>query len=304
MSRKHTIEEVQSLFHSEGYTLLSTEYFGNKCLLEVRCPKGHLVKIRYGDFRTGHRCPVCYGTPRHTLEYISQSFLEEGYTLLSTTYVNCKLPIKYLCPKGHQHTTTFGAWRNGRRCPTCRDIRRLGSNNGNWKGGCVEGTSYDTYAERLSIAESVHAVYVDGFKMLGVECAYCGKVFVPGRESVLSRLRSLDGKSSGECRFYCSNQCKRECPIYGRRKHLKGHKFYRSREVQPELRRLVFARDLWTCQSCKAQDVPLHCHHIDPVNTNPIESADIDNCVTLCAACHLKIHQKSGCKYNELKCKE
>jgi len=49
-------------------------------------------------------------------------------------------------------------------------------------------------------------------------------------------------------------------------------------------------------------EVQIHCHHITGVKQNPIESADIDNCITLCKNCHKEVHQQDGCKYYELKC--
>ena len=36
----------------------------------------------------------------------------------------------------------------------------------------------------------------------------------------------------------------------------------------------------------------------------PLLSADIDNCITLCYDCHKKVHQKDGCKYPQLKLEE
>ena len=34
----------------------------------------------------------------------------------------------------------------------------------------------------------------------------------------------------------------------------------------------------------------------------PLESADIDMCITVCRDCHIKIHQKPGCTYAEMRC--
>ncbi|MFW6002463.1 MAG: HNH endonuclease [archaeon] len=68
---------------------------------------------------------------------------------------------------------------------------------------------------------------------------------------------------------------------------------------------MVFERDNYTCQKClmTKNDISIHCHHIWPLNENPVESADIDTCITLCKDCHKRIHMKvAGCKYNELKC--
>ena len=46
----------------------------------------------------------------------------------------------------------------------------------------------------------------------------------------------------------------------------------------------------------------MYAHHIDPVINNPIESADIDNGITLCRYCHKKIHDSKGCSLKDLKC--
>jgi len=75
---------------------------------------------------------------------------------------------------------------------------------------------------------------------------------------------------------------KNACPIFRMRRFPKGFYLGTSREVQPELRQLVLKRDNYTCQKCDKCNVELHCHHITGVEQNPIESADVDNCITLC----------------------
>jgi 5-methylcytosine-specific restriction endonuclease McrA len=63
---------------------------------------------------------------------------------------------------------------------------------------------------------------------------------------------------------------------------------------------MVLERDGHQCIKCGSKE-GLQCHHIDPVATNPIESADLDNCVTLCMECHREVHQKDGCRYGQLR---
>jgi len=36
----------------------------------------------------------------------------------------------------------------------------------------------------------------------------------------------------------------------------------------------------------------------------PLLSADIDNCITLCYTCHKKVHQKDGCRLGQLRMEE
>jgi hypothetical protein len=144
---------------------------------------------------------------------------------------------------------------------------------------------------------------------LEVECTYCGKWFVPRRIDVTSRIRSLEGKIAGECRLYCSDNCKHECPIYYRVlfSAVETDDNNLSREVQPQLRQIVFERDNYTCQKCRKTkdelEVGLHCHHIEGIRWEPLESADIDKCTTYCKQCHEETHKKDGCTYDDMKCK-
>ena len=81
-----------------------------------------------------------------------------------------------------------------------------------------------------------------------------------------------------------------------------GFKTDTSREVQPHLRKLVLERDDWTCQKCGNGDKELHCHHMTGIEINPIESADMDNCITFCVDCHHEVHRLSYCNMRREKC--
>lgn len=60
----------------------------------------------------------------------------------------------------------------------------------------------------------------------------------------------INGKTNKEFNMYCSQECKDICPIYGQHYYPKYSKPYLDREVQPELRQLVFERDNYICQKC------------------------------------------------------
>jgi len=95
--------------------------------------------------------------------------------------------------------------------------------------------------------------------------------------------------------------CKGNCPVYN--KHWTSFidiNAVSGRELQPELRQMVFERDEYTCQRCGQVGGKLNSHHIDPVKNNPIESADVDNCITFCIDCHKLAHKDDGCKYSDL----
>jgi 5-methylcytosine-specific restriction endonuclease McrA len=86
--------------------------------------------------------------------------------------------------------------------------------------------------------------------------------------------------------------------------HLKPQEL--NREVQPELRQMVFLRDNYTCFKCNTHQDQLckglHCHHIEGVRWNPLESADADQCKTVCETCHIEIHKQPDCGYRDMRC--
>jgi len=184
-------------------------------------------------------------------------------------------------------------------------ICQQGKGNNNWKGGYAKNNipTYDQYKEKLFLLSNIRRNKNDK-NILEVKCTYCGKWFIPKNTEVHERIRSVE--YFGDTELYCSQQCKIECPTYGQQKYPKGFKPSTSREVQPELRQMRFELDNYTCQKCgKHQDdldVGLHCHHIEGIRWEPLESADLDKVITLCKICHIEVHKKEGCGYHDMKC--
>jgi len=160
---------------------------------------------------------------------------------------------------------------------------------------------YDTYKNQLTIEEeptlSADSVFLE------CRCKYCGDYFIPTSRSVIRRVQSIKGIKEGDNNLYCSDNCKKSCGTYNQKFFPKNFKVNTSREVQPQLRKMVLALDNYTCQICgnTKEDAQLHCHHTEGVEINPIESADIDKCITLCKKCHNKTHK--NCDMKRKKCK-
>lgn len=190
-----------------------------------------------------------------------------------------------------------------------RRASSLMENNPAWKGGYSLNNipTYDSYADKISYADKTKRNDKDS-NILDVSCSYCGKWFIPSLGDVISRVRCLNGTMQGESRLYCSIKCKNECPIFNKKIYPDGFKISSSREVQPELRQMRFKIDNYTCQRCgKHQDEldsGLHCHHIEGIRWEPLESADLDKVITLCKDCHKEVHKIEGCGYNDMKCKK
>jgi hypothetical protein len=188
-----------------------------------------------------------------------------------------------------------------------------GEKHPNWKGGVTKNNLplYDTYASKLEWAEEVRRNTKDP-NILEARCTYCGRWFIPTTIHVYNRIQCINGNIlyKGEQRFYCSKACKKACPIYSKSpEQLMKEDAVRvgrlqwlelNREVQPELRQMVLKRDGYKCINCGSEG-PLHCHHVLPVAAEPLLSADIDNCITLCENCHRKAHKQDGCKYGQLR---
>jgi hypothetical protein len=175
--------------------------------------------------------------------------------------------------------------------------------------------TYDTYASQLEWVEKVRRNKQDP-NILEVQCFKCGKWYVPNLNNVGARIRHLinNKKYTSESLFYCSDKCRNSCSVYyksvnsimkedavraGRLSWLELE-----REVQPELRQMVLERDSYKCVKCDNNIEELQCHHIMPVNIEPLLSADIDNCITLCKDCHIKVHKQDGCRYGQLRIRE
>jgi len=188
---------------------------------------------------------------------------------------------------------------------------RIGKKNSNWRGGYSSKNipKYDLYAPQIEWCEEVRRNKKDP-NVLEVRCYKCKEWFAPSLISVYCRIKAINKQLGGEQHFYCSDGCKNSCSIYWKTpKQIMKEDAIRAgrlqwlqleREVQPELRKLVIDIYGYQCVKCGSTEKGLHCHHIYPASTDPIESADIDNCMMVCIDCHHEIHKKDGCKLGQL----
>lgn len=117
---KYTYEEVKEHIESFGYKLLSKEYKNNKKHLEMMCPKGHKILMKFSHFKRGKRCAKCRGLKRYTIEEVREYIEENNYKLISEEYINEKEKLRFICDKGHEYNASFECFKRGQRCPICR----------------------------------------------------------------------------------------------------------------------------------------------------------------------------------------
>ncbi len=296
MLKKYTIEEIRLKFEKEEYKLLSKKYINNKQKLEYICPEGHKGSITYNHFQRGTRCAECAGNKKKIIGEIKPKFEKEGYILLSKEYRGANYKLEYICSKGHKGSISWSSFQQGKRCNKCKIEAQSGENNNNWKGGVkkLNIPLYNTYAHKISWCEEVRGD-PENQDYLQVKCteSSCRKWFTPTILQVCGRISAVNSIGGGN--FYCSEGCKQNCSIYGRIKYPKGFKHNYNREVQPELRELVLKRDNFECQRCGSKE-KLQAHHYESIYSNPIMSADLDNCIILCKKCHKLAHKDIGCR--------
>ncbi len=303
MGRRKTEEEFivdAWCKHGDKYNYKLVDYIHSKVKIKIICsvhgvfdqiPNSHLRGFGCSDCkRVNHIKNITHDKDT----FINQSIIKHNgkYDYSLVEYKGCRNKVSIICPVHgvfeqvpHYHT-------QGNGCQIC-------------SGKGLDGyTSYDTYQSQLQPYGVDCRRSPDDENVLEVKCVYCGKWHKPERGRVFDRVRSINGGFAGDNHMYCSNGCKDSCPIFNRSRYPKGHgKQGTSREVQPQLRKLVLERDNWTCQKCENDD-ELHCHHYEGVEINPIESADVDNCITLCRKCHNETHQQDGCRMVDFKRKK
>lgn len=169
------------------------------------------------------------------------------------------------------------------------------SNRKNYSNGYA---NYLTYKDQLTLEEAPNSCG----DLLEVKCANCREYFKPKQMHVNKRIQCLKGNYNGESRLYCSESCKSNCSIYNKQGIMDYTTYVDRRPLQNQWSKLVKERDDNTCQICGVKENIIIAHHIEPVSQNPIESADIDNGITLCKTCDKKVHQLPGCTYHDLRC--
>lgn len=168
MGKKLTYEYVKEYVESFGYELLSKEYINIGTKLLLKCPKGHLYKVNFRDFKfSENRCMKCHNEKRgkclaHTYEYVKEYIESYEYKLLSTEYKNGTEKICVECPCGNQYFVSFDKFKQGRRCPKCANKLRNDSKK----------LTYDYIKEYIESFNHklLSTEYINNKKKLKIEC--------------------------------------------------------------------------------------------------------------------------------------
>ena len=125
--------DIQALFQTYNYTLLSTEYVNAKTKLEYICNK-HTDKasqfVTYNNLKNGYGCKYCgrekcAESRRLSFEDAKAIFANHDMELLEQPYTNTSVPMAYICKNhlevGVQYMTTSNAYKQ--HCPFCNVVK-------------------------------------------------------------------------------------------------------------------------------------------------------------------------------------
>lgn len=77
--KPYTITEVQNIFNSVGYKLLSNKYINDSEKLIYMCPDSHINEVRLNNFLRGTRCPDCMALVTASKgELVIRKYLEDN----------------------------------------------------------------------------------------------------------------------------------------------------------------------------------------------------------------------------------
>jgi hypothetical protein len=192
---RRTIEEVRSIFKSEGCKLISTNYKNNKQMLDYICSCGTPHQIRLNDFLNGVRCKNCFKNTiskakKLSYEFVKKEFEKRNCILLSTEYNGSNEKLKFICECGNEGETTYNNFIHADvRCSECykRKFREK------------IGLSYEYVKEQFekSGCKLLSTEYINSNTLLDYKCS-CGNI---------SKI-SYDNFRAGHRCYECSGKTK------------------------------------------------------------------------------------------------
>ena len=295
------IDEAKKV-HGGKYIYTLTIYKQYDKVVKIICANcGKIFKQRPDTHLKGHdKC--CYQKHPNTLKSLEQFILDakkvhqDNYSYHKVIYRGAGIKVHIFCKKcGKYFWQKPNSHLSGNRCTYCYIYGH--------KGGVTDlkVPLYETYAYQLSLYQPVYKIKNNNLELLGVECTYCKKVFVPSTKSILARLKSIKGERLGESNLYCSDGCKNFCKLYN---------FHPSKQIDPDSLLYInksdkeYARSCKTdhlkqlqidevgynyCEKCGTEETIIELHHTLEVAKFGQAAISSASHVLLCKACHKEL---------------
>jgi 5-methylcytosine-specific restriction endonuclease McrA len=182
-------------------------------------------------------------------------------------------PVRWTCPDCNEVTIkAFKQAVKTKRCKPCNNIVRpkkdcKGANNPFYGKKHVKG---------LHVGES-NPMWKGGKSRLP-KCKKCNKQLTDARAEACAKCWQVGSDNPNWNDSYNREQ----------REHL------RIADNYIHWAKAIKIRDNFTCQKCKQHGGQLHSHHIESFAKNKDKRYELSNGITLCKACHIKLHKSYG----------
>ena len=287
-------KEIHKELQKYGYSWISGKYTNANTKINICCPNGHTYNIQFASFKSGYRCPICAGNYKKPEKEIKKIIENRNYKWISGRYKNISSELTFECPEGHNYTTKLSTFLEGCQCPICMGNAKLTL--------YVLKIKYPFFCkiEELREEPKTGEIQVHCKNHKCKNSKENGGWFTPTYNQLYNRISYIE--SSDSCNFYCSDECKNSCSIYGKSaatlikldKIKAGHspeEQYTNEEYNT-YRLEVLNRADYTCEYCGEKAT--YCHHIRPQKLEPFFSLDPDYGVACCQKCHYEYGHPTG----------
>jgi hypothetical protein len=202
-----SVEEMREIARERGGTCVSESYVNAHTKLRWRCAEGHEWDAVPSNVKNGTWCPACGGKQKLNLETLQAAAAERGGALISSEYVNSRLPLTWQCDRGHQWQASAAQIRYGAWCPHCSgrlplsidEMRELARA---WGGACLSEKYVNSYtplewrcAHGHVWQATASTVKPAGHAKRGSWCPVCAK----RPKHTIEDMRALAASRGGEC---------------------------------------------------------------------------------------------------------
>ena len=126
-STKEFIRKAK-IIYGDKYDYSKVDYNGNKTKVCIICPEHGEWWMSPNNHLRGHRCPGCFGTPKHTNEeFIQKSWKVHGvkYDYTKVDYSGNKKKVCIICPEHGEFWQAASSHLNGNGCSKCSGMEPI-----------------------------------------------------------------------------------------------------------------------------------------------------------------------------------
>jgi hypothetical protein len=119
---EHAKKEFEDLVTQNHWTLgADYRYVNALTKVSLVCDKGHKIVKTPNDFKTGHRCGICYGNDsKQTKKEFEELVMKDNWAFgPDYQYINTCTIVSLLCNRGHRADKTPHSFKGGDRCAIC-----------------------------------------------------------------------------------------------------------------------------------------------------------------------------------------